>query len=141
MKQIILLEDEQDRVDVMLHLIRPAYPQFTVKVFDRSREMIDYLKDHLASSVFISLDHDLPLYRDDEGELHDHGSGREVADYLANQNPVCPVAIHSTNIPAATSMQFVLNESGWSTFRLTPYGDLIWIEEYWWPIVKDAIAH
>lgn len=139
MSQIIILEDEQDRVDLMRPLLQTNYPRFSIHVFDRSEQMIDYLKEHLGEAVFISLDHDLPLYRDAEGQLCDHGNGREVADFLATQEPVCTVGVHSTNVPAATGMELALNETGWTTFRLTPCGHLAWIEEAWWPLVADSI--
>jgi hypothetical protein len=36
-------------------------------------------------------------------------------------------------------MELALEEAGWETFRLTPYGDLEWIEVSWFPWIQSVI--
>jgi hypothetical protein len=100
---------------------------------------------HLQSSGLdglrlIVLDHDLELLPAADGQLVDPGTGRDVADYLAAQAPVCPIVIHTTNAPAGVGMQTVLEEAGWTVTRVVPYGSHEWIGQTWLRAVRDAIT-
>jgi hypothetical protein len=90
----------------------------------------------LHETILIALDHDLEFLEGDGHVMIDPGTGREVADFLATQPPVCPVIIHTTNTPAGEGMEMSLNEAGWKTNRLIPYGDMEWIPESWFPTIK-----
>ena len=68
-----------------------------------------------------------------DGQRFEPGIGREVADFLAQHAPVCPVIIHSSNGPAAQGMQFCLERAGWSVTRVYPLDDLAWVERGWRP--------
>ena len=37
-------------------------------------------------------------------------------------------------------MEQLLQPAGWQTFRVTPYGDLEWIPEVWFRVMRDAIV-
>ena len=136
--KIIILEDDARRVEIMRARLR-RFDTLEHCFFEASATMIDFLQAHLSEAVLICLDHDLPIYRDKDGELHDFGTGREVTDFLAHETPCCPVIIHSTNSSAALGMEIVLTEAGWKAFRVIPYGDLEWIDEIWISAVRQAI--
>jgi hypothetical protein len=137
---IAILEDDVDRAERMRARLEDRFP-YEVRVFaHHTSEMIAWLESHLAETVLISLDHDLNLLPSENGQCVDPGCGRDVADYLATQSPICPVVIHSTNLPAADGMQSTLEESGWSVARVTPYGDLAWIDEAWFPAARRALV-
>ena len=70
----------------------------------------------------------------------DPGSGREVADYLATQDPTCPVILHSSNTDAVTGMREILQTSGWRTIRVAPFEDMSWIETDWFFAMRRAIV-
>jgi hypothetical protein len=36
-------------------------------------------------------------------------------------------------------MEMVLADNGWTTYRITPYGDLEWIDELWLPTLRRAL--
>src|SRR2546423_12419540 len=114
--------------------------QYPAHFFDDAGEMIRFLDEHLADTLVISLDHDLDLKPGADGRCIDPGTGREVADYLAAKEPVCPVIIHTTNAPAAAGMELVLHDAGWQTRRVVPFGDMEWIETHWFPAVRRAIG-
>jgi hypothetical protein len=76
-----------------------------------------------------------------QGAEFDPGTGRDVADWLATNRPVCPVIIHSTNDLAVPGMQRVLEDSGWNCRCVTPYGDLDWIREIWHDAVAEILAN
>lgn len=102
--------------------------------------MIDYLGKHIHECIAIALDHDLEMKRDRDGRCVDCGTGREVADYLANIDPVCPIIIHTTNSDAATGMIRVLKERRWKIRRVLPCDDMQWINDAWFPAVRRAIV-
>ena len=50
-----------------------------------------------------------------------------------------PILIHSTNRIAVDGMMRVLQESAYHVERITPYGDLEWIDEAWFPLFQKII--
>jgi hypothetical protein len=102
--------------------------------------MIRFLREHLADTLVISLDHDLELKPGPNGHCIDPGTGREVADYLAQEDSVCPVIIHTTNSQAAAGMETVLQDAHWKTRRVVPFDDVRWIETDWFPAIRRAIG-
>ena len=107
--------------------------------FPIAREMISWLGEHLGDAVLISLDHDLPISRQ-EGRTVDCGSGREVADFLASMAPTCPVIVHSSNGNCAPGMYFVLKGAGWPCTRVYPSDDTSWITHDWAGQIERYLA-
>jgi hypothetical protein len=138
--KIVVLEDDQRRVDAMRDRLADRFYQFEHVFFDSAAELKQYLEKHLSEVIALSLDHDLELKVDSAGMTHDAGTGREVADYLARQKPICPVIIHSTNEFGALGMEGVLQEAGWQTCRVTPFDDLQWVHDSWFPTIRRAIV-
>ncbi len=97
--------------------------------------MIREVEPYLASARLISLDHDLepqPGYDDDPGD------GIDVARFLAEKTPVCPVIIHSSNGNRARWMLGEFELGGWNCRPVAPIGD-DWIEAYWEAVVKRIL--
>jgi hypothetical protein len=139
-KKIVILEDNPERREAMLGHLRERFFQFQSQFFDCSAQMIDYLQINWTDIIAIGLDNDLELLPNEDGRLIDPGCGREVADYLAGKTRICPVVIHTTNSDAAVGMERVLREANWTTYRVTPYGDLDWIASDWFPTIRRAIV-
>ena len=97
------------------------------------------MREHLARCAIICLDHDLGPSRTRDGAEFDPGTGRDVADFLATYDPVCPVNIHTTNTLASPGMEMSLRDAGWSCSRVIPYGDTAWIAEWWIEEVENAM--
>jgi len=138
--KIVILEDNEERQAVMRACIADRIYQYEARIFDDAGEMICFLREHLADTLVISLDHDLELKPGPDGHCIDPGTGREVADFLADEEPVCPVIIHTTNSQAAVGMKRVLQEAHWKTRRIVPFDDLRWIETDWFPAIRRAIV-
>src|SRR4051794_26332426 len=102
--KIAILEDNEDRQAVMRALLADRFSLYDIQIFDDPGTMIRFLEAHLADTLVISLDHDLDLKPGPYGRCVDPGTGREVAEYLASQQPVCPVIIHTSNAHAALGM-------------------------------------
>ncbi len=121
---IAILEDNSERLTGMQSCLTKIMPEAQQIYFDSASSMIAWLADHLGQVVLISLDHDLPI-------AGDHGTGRQVADFLAGQPPVCPVIVHSSNDFFAPGMIQVLTDGGWPTSRVYPHGNLDWVNLSW----------
>ena len=136
---IALLEDEPSRTELML---RPDGTLFDLPVthFDNAPDLVAWLREHLDEVVLIALDHDLGPSRLRGGERFEPGIGRDVVDFLAECEPVCPVVIHSSNSPAAQGMQFCLEAAGWSVTRVFPFDGMQWIERDWLPEIGRILG-
>ncbi|NQT13686.1 MAG: hypothetical protein HQ582_13115 [Planctomycetes bacterium] len=137
---IAILDDEPDRIDAMAPLLRRHFPNQEVKTFDNAPDMIEWLREHLDRCVLLCLDHDLGPNRTRDGATFDPGIGRDVVDYLATRDPVCPVIIHTTNALAAPGMEAALGDAGWACARVVPYGDTEWIAEWWIEEVRNTLT-
>ena len=137
---IAILEDDSRRTCEMLACLNERFPSKPVFVFDNAPDMIGWLSEHLQELRLICLDHDLGPNRARSGETFDPGTGRDVADYLAGQQPICPVLIHTTNSLAAPGMVMTLEDAGWAHARVVPYDDFAWIQESWIEMVSELLA-
>jgi GR25 family glycosyltransferase involved in LPS biosynthesis len=128
---IAILEDDVRRIKEMTRVLRDTESQFEPIIFDSAYKMVDWLKEHLADVVLISLDYDLPIVRNKDGTIVDFGSGEIVANYLSKYPPTCPVIIHSSNHAGASQMMRLLNDSDWPHIRVYPIHDIRWINTSW----------
>lgn len=132
---IVILDDELDRLEAMNAVLSKELTQYKIAMFKNAPDIIAWLRDNISSSALISLDHDLFPQTEEEP---DPGTGRDVADFLAKQSPVCHVVIHTTNSNAAPGMEMVLNDTGWSNSRVMPFNDLEWVTAWW---IREVIEH
>ena len=128
---IAILDDEPDRLEAMVPILNKCYPALNVVTFDNAPDINAWFENNLQSCVLICLDHDLGPTRKREGEDFDPGIGRDVADYLASRDPVCPIIIHTTNTIARPGMIFVLEDADWIVSYVSPYSDVLWVKEVW----------
>jgi hypothetical protein len=127
---LVLLEDDVRRAEAMRRVAASILGTPIVH-HDNVPDMLEWLRKNLGQAVLIALDHDLGASRIHDCQRFEPGIGREVADFLAEHTPVCPVGIHSSNSPAAQGMQLCLEGAGWSVTRVCPFDDLAWVEREW----------
>lgn len=137
---IAILEDNSERWTAMQPLLQDRFHQFEIRCFGASLEMIEFLRQRLPEVIAISLDHDLELLPGENGRTIDPGTGREVTSFLAEQKPVCPVIIHTTNTVAAVGMEMDLQDAGWKTLRVIPMNDTEWIADDWFPVIRRVVV-
>src|SRR5882724_7945762 len=89
--------------------------------------MIAECAEFFPNAALICLDHDL---NPQPGVTTDPGTGLDVANYLADFLPVCPVLIHSSNTDRVYSMSNEFRFAGWVVDRVGPLGTG-WIETTW----------
>jgi len=136
---VAILEDCGERVAEMRGCLVELLPNHRPVFFEDASEMVTWLGAHLAEVALISLDHDLPLPMEMDGRRSDPGTGRMVADYLANQPPVCPVIVHSSNDHFAPGMLQVLLEREWPGRRVYPFDEHRWVRAAWAAEVRRLI--
>jgi hypothetical protein len=133
---IAILEDDDNRLIAMCACLGRQCPTHEIVAFDNADETIVWLEDHLAETVLISLDHDLPLVQTRDGARVEAGTGRMVADWLATRTPSCPVIVHTSNEHFGPGMMRVLRDGGWSPRRVYPHADCAWVATAW----AEAVA-
>jgi CheY-like chemotaxis protein len=138
--KILILEDNADRQAAMRSCLNDRFHQFPHVFFDNALDMRRYLENELSDAIAISLDHDLELKSIRNGKSIDPGTGRDVADFLAERGPSCPIVIATTNSVSGDAMEFALRDAGWKKHRVHPWGDLDWIPTQWFRALRDAIV-
>lgn len=131
---VAILEDNAERLCEMRACLADLLPQYEAVYFDDAFAMVDWLRHHLPEVVLISLDHDLPAD-------FDHGTGRQVADFLSVVPPVCPVIVHTSNEFFAPGMLRVLSDGGWPIARVYPHADHNWLKAGWAEQIREFIKN
>src|ERR1044072_5534382 len=136
MKTILILEDNDERIAAFQKTVASLGDGFELKVWRDAPSMIAECEQFFPSTAFISLDHDLnPM----PGATVDPGTGVDVARFLGDFMPVCPVLIHSSNTDRVYSMHNELRFAGWAVDRVGPLG-ADWVRTSWLPRVRSILA-
>lgn len=136
MNTILLLEDNSDRVAQFRQAVSALGPEYEMKLWHDAPTMVAECERWFPDAVLISLDHDLnPL----PGSSGDPGTGLDVAAFLAECCPVCPVLVHSSNVERAWSMHNELRFAKWVVDRVGPIGD-DWIGKFWLPKARELLG-
>jgi ADP-ribosylglycohydrolase len=126
-RTILILEDNEERIANFKTAVAQLGSDFDVKFWRDAHSMCKECEKSFPTAALISLDHDLNAI---PGTTMDPGTGLEVAKFLAENRPVCPVIIHSTNADRAWSMYNELRFADWIVERVGPIGD-DWVGTIW----------
>jgi ADP-ribosylglycohydrolase len=135
-KTILILEDNDERIAAFRDAIVSLGEGWQLKVWLDAPTMMAECESWFPSAALISLDHDL---NSQPGATRDPGTGMDVARFLADFLPVCPVILHSTNADRVWSMHNEFRFAGWTTERVGPLGNN-WIHESWLPKVRAVLG-
>ena len=136
MKTILILEDNDERSAAFQKTVDAMGGGFKLKIWRDAPSMIAECEAFFPTAALISLDHDLnPL----PGATADPGTGVDVARFLGDFLPVCPVLIHSSNIDRVYSMHNELRFAGWTVDRVGPLGT-DWIERSWLRTARQLLV-
>jgi len=124
----LVLEDNPNRAAAFQSAAKLNRQAEDIRIWRIASQMIQELPAVLSAATLLSLDHD--LYKQNESDP-DPGCGRDVANYLAKQEPLCPVIIHSTNTNAAWGMYNELTSTGWEVEIIHHLDEADWIETRW----------
>jgi len=134
-KTILILEDNDERIIAFRNAVAALGDGFELKVWHDAPAMISECEAFFPTAILISLDHDLNAL---PGDSADPGTGLDVASFLSDFLPVCPVVIHSSNTDRVYSMQNELRFSGWVVDRVGPIG-ADWIETSWLRLARALV--
>ena len=136
MKTILILEDNDERIAAFEKTVAELGGGFELKVWRDAPSMIAECETFFPTAALISLDHDL---NPTPGATVDPGTGLDVARFLGDFMPVCPVLIHSSNTDRVYSMHNELRFAGWMVDRVGPIGT-DWIETSWLRSARRLLA-
>jgi hypothetical protein len=136
-RRLLLLDDDRERLRGFDRIASRLGEAWSLRTWRTAPAMLSDLEAELPGARLISLDHD--LYRDAESDP-DPGSGRMIADFLAQRSPVCPVIVHSTNTDAAWGMFNALAGAGWKVELVHHTNQPAWIEELWLPVAVKLFS-
>jgi hypothetical protein len=129
MKRILILEDNKERRSNFERAARELGAGFEVKFWDDPAQMARDCEKYFPYAALISLEHDLQ---------NPHGTGLDLAKFLAEKRPVCPVLIHTANSERCFSMINELRFAEWTVDRVPPIGGE-WIDRRWLPRAQQLI--
>src|SRR6266404_5365435 len=136
MKTILILEDNDERIAAFRRAVATLGDGFGLKAWRDAPSMIAECEAFFPTAALISLDHDLnPM----PGATVDPGTGVDVARFLGDFLPVCPVLIHSSNTDRVYSMHNELRFAGWMVDRVGPLGT-DWIETSWLRTARQLLS-
>jgi len=136
MKTILILEASEGRIAAFRAAVRELGDGYELKLWPDAPSMMAECEAYFANACLISLDHDL---NPAPGATQDPGTGLEVAQFLGDFVPVCPVVIHSSNTDRVWSMHNELRFGGWIVDRVGPLGE-IWIGRSWLPLARRLLT-
>jgi DNA-binding NtrC family response regulator len=126
MKRVLILEENAGR---RAEFERVAQSMgLEIKVWDDALAMQSECEHYFPDTALISLEHDL-----------DHGCGLDVAKFLAERKPVCPVIVHTSNTDRSFSMYNELRFASWMVDRVGPIGER-WVDKYWATKARELMA-
>ena len=133
---IMILEDNSDRIRDFKAAVDSLGPEFRLRLWHDAPTMMAECLPVLPECCLISLDHDLhPM----PGATCDPGNGLEVAELLGQQEPVCPVIIHTSNTERRWSMYNEFRFGQWQVEIVPPVGER-WIHRSWLPRARELIG-
>jgi ADP-ribosylglycohydrolase len=136
MKRILILEDNDERIAAFRKAVAALGPEFELKIWRDVPSMCAECEEYFPTAALFSLDHDL---NPASGATADPGCGVDVARFLGDFMPVCPVVIHSSNTDRVYSVDNELRFAGWTTDRVGPLG-MDWIETSWLRRVREILS-
>src|SRR6266550_4767343 len=122
MKTILILEDNDERIAAFQRAVAALGDGFELKVWRDAPSMIAECELFFPTAALISL-----AYSSDPKPWM---TGLDVAKFLAQCRPVCPVIIHSANADRAHSMHNELRFADWIAELVWPIGTG-WIQNIW----------
>lgn len=136
LRTILILEDNEERIADFTKAVKELGDGYDVKFWRDAPSMCKECEAFFPTTALVSLDHDL---NPAPGATVDPGTGLDVAKFLADFIPVCPVLLHSSNTDRVYSMHNEFRFAGWTTDHVGPIGNG-WIATSWMPRARDLLS-
>jgi len=135
-RTIMILEDNADRIREFEAAVATLGPGFRLRLWHDAPTMVAECLSVLPGCCLISLDHDLHRL---PNATQDPGTGLAVAQLLGQQQPVCPVIIHTSNTDGRWSMHNEFRFGKWQVELIHPIGES-WIHRSWLPRARVLVG-
>jgi ADP-ribosylglycohydrolase len=136
MHTILILESRQECIAGFQKAVAELGDDSQLRTWRDARSMIAQCAECFPNTALISLDYELNQSQPDAAiEL---GTGLDVAGFLGDFLPVCPVVIHSSNTDGASSILKELRTARWTVEQIAPFGT-DWIERRWLRRVRELV--
>ena len=132
----MILEDKPEHKAEFERLAPTLGEEFEVLIWDDANRMRNECERFLSRAALISLEHDLDPK---PGACIDPGNGLDMARFLAEKPPVCPVIVHTSNTDRSFSILNELRFADWRVDRVGQVGQQ-WIEKYWTLKAKELLV-
>src|SRR6266496_1257587 len=119
LRTILLLENDEQRIAAFRQAALALGGRYELKVWHDAHSMRNESEAFFPSAALIALDQDLNAA---PGIARDPGDGLDLARFLADFLPVCPVLLHSSNTDRVYSILNELRFAGWTVDRVAPLG-------------------
>src|SRR5258708_22955189 len=136
MKTILILEDNEERIADFRKAASQLGDGYELRVWRDTHAMRAECERFFPTATLISLDHDL---NPSPGNTGDPGTGSDVARFLGDFMPVCPVLLHSSNTDRVYSIHNEFRFAGWTVDRVGPLGT-DWIETSWLRTARQLLG-
>lgn len=133
---ILILEDNDERIADFTTAVKQLGDNYELKFWRDAPSMCKECEVFFPTTALVSLDHDL---NPGPGATADPGTGLDVAKFLADFMPVCPVLLHSSNTDRVYSMHNEFRFAGWTTDRVGPIGNG-WVATSWLPRARELLS-
>ncbi len=130
---IFVLENDPVRIGAMRESLESSMLAGSATFIDNAPDAVAWLSRNLGRCGVISLDHDLGGEQMRDGCSFDPGSGRDIANYLAERTPVCPVLLHTDNFFVRPGIISVLESGSWKHSFVSPGNGIAWVSREWLP--------
>jgi FixJ family two-component response regulator len=132
---ILILEDDGERIAAFRNAVASLGPQYSLRLWHEAPAMICECPALFSDTCLISLDYQLMRMPGAKGHP---GNGMDVAAFLCNQKPVCPVIIHTSAYGRRASMFNALSFAKWDAHIVAPLSPF-WIRDAWTPMAKRLL--
>lgn len=132
-EKLLILEDTPARIAGFKQAIQASLHDIQPMIADTASYFKSLVTEHLSETFAISLDHDLH-----PPGVVDAGDGMQIAQWLSDLKPACPIIIHTSNGEQGRRMHGVL-EASRCDIRLAGAIGEDWIDRDW--IVEITAAY
>ncbi len=132
---ILILEDNESRIEAFRKAVEELGPTYSLHLWHDAPTMMSECPLCFADACLISLDHDLAPIPD---ATFDPGDGLQVAEFLCNTPPICPVIIHTSNDQRRWSMYNAFRFAKWNVHVIAPLGSN-WIRDSWSRLARELL--
>jgi ADP-ribosylglycohydrolase len=139
MKTILLLEDNEERIANFRNAVSHLGDGYELTVWRDAHSMRAECESLFPTAALFSLDHDL---LPPAGTMGDPGTGLDIAKFLGDFLPVCPVLLHSSNTDRVYLMFNELRFAGWTVEILDRAGlpGNNWVHGSWLQSVRRLLV-